>query len=147
VIPGNKNVHFVTAAPKSRFRIGTQFDEKSREKRSRCNETNGRRYKQGDYSSAFEYSTKAAALGDVRLIFNDHDCTIRGKVMRDRKYYKEVASGCHWWTSLSLGVTEMANGRPERAVKHWIIAANLGFNRSIKELWECYVLGFIVKMI
>jgi len=89
-------------------------------------------------------------LGDVRLIFNDHDCTIRGKVlrrMRDRKYYKEVASGFHWWTSLSLGVTEMANGRPERAVKHWIIAANLGFNRTIKELWECYVLGFIVKMI
>jgi ribulose bisphosphate carboxylase small subunit len=39
----------------------------------------------------------------------------------------------------------MENGRPERAVKHLIIAANLGCDRSMKQLWKCYSEGYISK--
>ena len=39
----------------------------------------------------------------------------------------------------------MENGRPERAVKHLIIAANVGYEKSMKALWTCYAKGYISK--
>ena len=45
----------------------------------------------------------------------------------------------------NLAVIEMKNRRPERAVKHFIIADNLGYDRSMKELWKCYAEGYVIK--
>jgi len=42
-------------------------------------------------------------------------------------------------------VNEGRNGRIDRAVKHWIIAANLGHDGSIRELKNCYMNGYVSK--
>ena len=107
-------------------------------------------YDEGDYSSAFEYWTKAAELGDAmahsKLALMYH----RGEgVEKDEKkevyHYEEAAIGGHPIARHKLAVIEMENGRPERAVKHLIIAANVGYEKSMKELWECYSNGNISK--
>ena len=45
----------------------------------------------------------------------------------------------------NLGCCEGENSRFERAVKHFIIAANLGYDDSIKALKECYAAGRVSK--
>jgi hypothetical protein len=39
----------------------------------------------------------------------------------------------------------MNNGRIKRAGKHFIIAANLGYDDSLKKLRECYAMGVVQK--
>jgi hypothetical protein len=45
----------------------------------------------------------------------------------------------------NLGNHEERSGRDDRAVKHWMISANLGHTDSMKSLWEHYKLGNIGK--
>jgi len=45
----------------------------------------------------------------------------------------------------NLGCVEWENHRFDRAVKHWIIAANLGFDMSLKYLKNCYAARIISK--
>jgi TPR repeat protein len=110
----------------------------------------GLRYIEGDYSSAFEYLTKAAELGDAMAHTKLAALYFHGKgVDKDEKkavyHYEEAVIGGHPNARYILAIIEMNNGRPERAVKHFIIAADLGNDRSMKELWECYGKGYISK--
>ena len=45
----------------------------------------------------------------------------------------------------NLACHEGRNGSIERTVKHFIIAANLGFDESMKALWTQFKLGNITK--
>jgi len=108
------------------------------------------RYCEGDYSSAFEYLTKAAELGDADAHNKLAQMYYHGKgVEEDEKkasyHWEEAAIGGHPDARHNLGVIEMDNGRPERAVKHFIIAANLGDEDSMKALWGCFAGGYISK--
>ena len=107
-------------------------------------------YNEGDYSSAFEYWTKAAELGDAMAHSKLGVMYDRGEgVDKDEKkalyHWEEAAIGGHPFARHSLAVIEMNNGRPERGVKHFIIAANLGNDLSMKALWKCYAKGYIRK--
>ena len=109
-----------------------------------------KRYKEGDYSIAFEYFTKSAKFGDVSSHYKLAGMYYKGGgVEKDEKkeihHWEEAAISGHPGARHNLGVIEMKNGRPERAVKHFIIAANLGNDRSMKALWECYAEGYISK--
>ena len=109
-----------------------------------------RRYREGDYSLAFEYYTKSAELGDVRAHYQLAGMYYEGEgVEKDEKkalyHWEEAAIGGHPFARHVLAIIEMNNGRPERAVKHFIIAANLGYDRPMKELWKCYSEGYIGK--
>ena len=108
-------------------------------------------YNEGDYSIAFEYFTKSAKFGDTIA-----HCKLAGMyydegegVEKDEKkavyHWEEAAISGHPGARHNLGVIEMKNGRPERAVKHFIIAANLGKDQSMKALWKCYAKGYISK--
>jgi tetratricopeptide (TPR) repeat protein len=109
-----------------------------------------KRFNEGDYSSAFEYYTKAAELGDADahnklagLYFY-----VEGAEKDEKKalyHWEEAAIGGHPLARGILAAIEMDNGRPERAVKHFIIAASLGHDLSMKALWECYAGGYISK--
>ena len=44
-----------------------------------------------------------------------------------------------------LGDYEYSNGNIERAVKHWIISANLGDGDSINKLMDVFKNGFVEK--
>ena len=45
----------------------------------------------------------------------------------------------------NLACIEGMNDRNERAVKHWVIAANLGHSNSIQALKVCYKHGAVSK--
>ena len=45
----------------------------------------------------------------------------------------------------NLGCEEWNNGRFERAKKHFIIAANLGYHNSLKQLRVLYANGYATK--
>jgi hypothetical protein len=108
------------------------------------------RYHEGDYSSSFEYFTKAAELGDVWAHYKLAYLYYHGKgVEKDEKkalyHWEEAAIGGHPDARHNLAIIEMNNGRPERGVKHFIIAANLGDEDSMKVLWKCYAKEFVSK--
>jgi TPR repeat protein len=65
----------------------------------------------------------------------------------EKKFYhlEEAAIGGHPKARHNLGYLEWKNGRLERAVKHWIIAANLGYDDSLYSLTHCYKDGMISK--
>ena len=76
-------------------------------------------------------------------------CYHLGGVEKDEKkemfHLQEAAIGGHPIARYILGCYEEGNGRIERAIKHWIIAANLGDDASIKELKRLYAQGAISK--
>ena len=50
--------------------------------------------------------------------------------------WEKAAIGGHPDASYKLDVYEKGNGNVERAVKYYIIAANLGHDPSMKALWN-----------
>jgi len=109
-----------------------------------------KRHEEGDYDGAVEYLTKAAALGDIDAHFNLSCMYYEGEgVEKDKKkelyHLEEAAIGGHPKARNNLGCYEDRNGNIEKSVKHFIIAANLGHEGSMKYLWECYKRGNITK--
>ena len=103
-----------------------------------------------DYDAAFTYLTKAAKLGDVDAHYRlgymygegqgvDED---EGKAVY---HYEKAAIAGHPRARHNLAVIDEKNGKIGRAVKHLIIAANLGFDVSMKQLWKHYSHGHITK--
>jgi len=110
-------------------------------------EAGKRRYKDGDYKSAFEYLSKAAELGDVEAHYQLSFMYRAGEGEKDEKkklHHLEVAAiGGHPDARFDIGFIEYENGKPERSVKHWTIAAKLGHDHSLQSLSECYKGGFV----
>ena len=107
-------------------------------------------HKEGDYDASFEYFTKAAKLGDAdahyRLGYMYGDVNGVEKVEKKTVYHWEKAAiGGHPQARHNLAIFEKRNGNIERAVKHFIIAANLGYDNSMKALWKQYSEGSITK--
>ena len=125
----------------------------------------GDHFEKGNYSTAFDYFTKAAELGK-------HDASVssagglaidaeahyqlsqfyvngHGVVEKDKRkeiYHLEEASiGGHPYARHNLGCDEWNNGSKERAVTHWIIAATQGFDGSMQLLMEAFKEGFVEK--
>jgi TPR repeat protein len=104
------------------------------------------RDEEGDYEGAFEYYTKAVELGDAHAHFQLSCLYRKGQgVEKDEKkelhHLEEAAIAGHPDARYNLACYEGGNGRIERAVKHLIIAANLGCDDSLKGLKECYADG------
>ena len=104
----------------------------------------------GNYDGAVKYWKMAAKLGDVEAHFHLGVMYQRGRgVEKDEEkavhYYEKAAIGGNPHARYNLGCYERRNGRFDRAVKHFIIAANLGQTDSMKELWDHYKLGNITK--
>ena len=101
------------------------------------------RKKAGDLSGAFEYYTKAAELGNLDAHYN-LSLTYQhwDPVEENRKaklYHLEVAAiGGHADARYDLGYFEAINDRQNRAIKHWIIAANQGCDKSLDILKKNY---------
>jgi len=107
-------------------------------------------YNKGDYSSAFEYYANAAELGHVDAHAELADLYHFGQgVEKNEKkeihHFEEAAIGGHPTARCNLGCHEWDNCNIERAVKHWIIAANHGSDESIKLLMAAYRSGMISK--
>jgi hypothetical protein len=109
-----------------------------------------RRYREGDYHTAFEYWTKAAELEDIRAHYELGCLYEAGEgVEKDAEkkvyHWEKAAIVGHHDARYNLGYVEEGNGNIDRAVRHFIIAANLGDEGSMKVLWAHYSLGNITK--
>ena len=103
-----------------------------------------------DYKSAFEYFSSAAGLGDVEAHYHLSTMYREGRgvekdLKRECHHLEHAAIAGHPGARHNLGVIEKQIGRNERAVRHWIIAANLGHDESIQVLKKCYKDGFVSK--
>ena len=107
-------------------------------------------YKKGEYIKAFEYYTKAAALGNVEAHYRLSILYHLGHgVEKDEEkeifHLEEAAIVGHPFARYVLGWHEYNNGNPDRAVKHFIIAAAQGEDGSIKTLMEAFKEGIVEK--
>ena len=107
-------------------------------------------YEEGDYDAAFDYYTKAAELGDAEAHYRLGRMYFEGiGVEKDEEkavcHFEKAAIVGHPHARFMLAVYESEDGRLDRAVKHWIIAANLGCEYSMKQLLRMYKEGFITK--
>jgi len=105
---------------------------------------------EGDYEGAFEYLERAAALEDMDAHYNLSVMNRKGLgVERDEKkkiyHLEEAAIGGHPYARYNLGANEGRNGRYERATKHFIIAAKLGYDDSLEAVKENFRRGFASK--
>ncbi len=108
------------------------------------------RRREGDYETAFNYWTKAAALGDAESHYELSVLYHKGEgVEKDEKkafyHLEQAAIGGHPNSRHILGCEEEKKGSYERAKKHWIIAANLGVHDSLEELRILYAHGHASK--
>ena len=108
------------------------------------------RYDEGDYNSAFEHWTKAAALGDVRAhyelsIMYDEGEGVEKDEERALHHLTEAAIGGHPHARHNLGCIEGGNDRVDRAAKHFIIAAKLGYDDSLGNVKILYTDGHVSK--
>eukprot|EP00986_Skeletonema_menzelii_P010531 scaffold5150_cov133-Skeletonema_menzelii.AAC.5 len=114
------------------------------------NQMGGIRYYEGDYKRAFEYWTKAAALGDVEAHYQ-LSCLYRDGqgVEKDEKkqlhHAEQAAVGGHHMARHNLGCVEGQRGHYDRAVKHFIIAAKLGDDQSSDKVKRLYKDGYASK--
>ena len=109
-----------------------------------------RRYEAGDYDDAFRYAKKAAELGDAGAHYQLSCFIYEGRVVeKDEKkavyHFEQAAIGGHAIARYNLGCVEEENGRMDRAVKHWIIAAKLGHDYSVDALKDSYEDGLVSK--
>eukprot|EP00985_Skeletonema_marinoi_P007128 scaffold3120_cov219-Skeletonema_marinoi.AAC.11 len=132
-------------------RIRCEYNEKSEVDDPVAMQQMGiRRYSEGYYGSAFGYLNKAAIVGDASahsqlalMYMNGHG------VEMDRKkavyHLEEAAIAGHPTARFSLGSIEWNIGRKKRAMKHYIIAANQGHNKSMGKLKQGYLRGVVSK--
>eukprot|EP00985_Skeletonema_marinoi_P013563 scaffold6749_cov89-Skeletonema_marinoi.AAC.2 len=107
-------------------------------------------YEEDDYDTAFEYWTKAAELGNASAHYNLSHLYQKGEgVEKDENrglyHLVEAAIAGHPNARYNLAVNEERNCRFDRAVKHFIIAANLGHDGSIQALKGCSKHGDVSK--
>ena len=104
----------------------------------------------GKYVTAIKYFEKAAGLGDIEAHFNLSDIYYRGRgVEKDMKKFiyhlEEAAIGGHVVARDNLGAVESQKGNLKRVLKHYIIAAKLGFEESMEHLKKYYECGALSK--
>ena len=94
-------------------------------------------YKKGNFEGAFIYYTKAAGLGDIdahyklSLLYRDGE-GVEKDLKKEIHHLEEAAIGAHHVARTRLGAYEGMSGNTERAMKHFIIAANLGFDLALE---------------
>ncbi len=104
------------------------------------------RIEEGDFQGALECWTKAAELGEatahhnLSVMYRDGDGVEKDKE-KEVYHLEEAAIAGHPTARYNLGCEELGNGRYERAKRHFIIAANLGHEGSLKGLKALYTDG------
>ena len=113
-------------------------------------EEGARRVAEKDFGRALELLTKAAEQGDADAhyqlsVMKHFDASAVKNTKKELYHMEEAAIRGHPGARHNLGCHEWRNGRSERAVKHFIIAAKLGCDDSIQALKQCYVGGDVSK--
>ena len=113
------------------------------------------RLNEGDYNAAFAYFTRAGSLGNVEAHYQlstlyytemyDEEVGVDTDEKKALHHLTEAAIGGHPIARHNLGCFEWKDGRMDRAAKHFIIAAKLGFDLSLKCIKDFYKAGHVSK--
>ncbi len=103
-----------------------------------------------DLGGASQYFTKAAALGNMMAHYYLSKMSplsegIEGGMKKKIYHLEEAAIGGHPMARHNLGCVEWEKGRIERAMKHFIIAANLGDDEALEEVKKGFRRGVVSK--
>ena len=104
-----------------------------------------------DDAKAMEFTFKAAKLGSNNAYNNIGSSYMHGiggleRNLNKAKHYYELGSiGGDVTARHALGLVEMMLGNNDRAMKHWIIAANSGSNESLENVKRGYTQGHLTK--
>ncbi len=115
------------------------------------NEMGKEHFFKGENDKGLEYLSKAADLGNA----NAHFCLATlyeygaNGVEKDMKKFfyhcEQAAIGGEPHARCHLAKIEEENGRFERAAKHYIIAANLGYDDALQDVKNLFVKGIVRK--
>jgi TPR repeat protein len=106
-------------------------------------------HREGNYERAFEYWTKAVASGDIEAhyalsVVYDYGQGVEMDEIKQVYHLEKAAIGGHPQARYHLGCIDGRNGRYRRAMKHFIIASNLGYDDALEEI-KMYFSGGIVN--
>ncbi len=105
---------------------------------------------EGDFEGAMQYWTKAAELGEIMahhiLSIMYHKGEGVEKDLKKAVYHmEEAAIGGHHLARRMLGCYEGNAGRHDIAMRHFIIAAKLGYDDALEEVKKGFQRGFVSK--
>ena len=103
-----------------------------------------------DMSRAVELWTEAANLGSVDACYGLGQAYRRGDgvqidVSKCIRFYEKAAMLGHSMARHNLGFCEQVRGNHDRAVRHYLIAANMGFEESLENIRELFKEGLATK--
>jgi len=135
---------------------GNKKDRKRLMKRVKANdpvamkEMGGQCRVEGDYDAAFKYLSKSAELGHLDAHYRLGIMYWQGEGVEKNEektvyHWEKAAIGGHPYARHGLACIEERNGNIERSVEHFIIAANLGDEKSMEALWAEFKDGNITK--
>ena len=109
------------------------------------------RDKAGHHSDAIEYFTKAVAFGNdfeahfqLSQMYHDGEGVERNE-KKEVYHLEEAAIGGHAFARHNLAVEEEKKCKVDRAIRHWIIAANIGSDKALHSLKLLYRKGLVSK--
>ena len=108
-----------------------------------------------DAKKAMELWNRAAKLGPCRAsamanynigcMYLDGDAGVPRDEKKAIKHYQQASIEGHEGARYNLAATEHQNGKMDRAMKHFMIAANAGHDASMKAVRGGYVKGHVTK--
>ena len=115
-----------------------------------CYHSNGEYGMAQDRAKAFELYHRAGELGNAKAYCNigyvyDNDVGVEKDKKKADHYYKLAAMRGNVYARFNLGCDEALAGNWERALKHYMIAAGVGLNNSVKSIQQLYKHGHATK--
>ncbi|EJK44099.1 hypothetical protein THAOC_37392, partial [Thalassiosira oceanica] len=105
---------------------------------------------QKDMQKAVELWTEAAELGSIKALHNLGLAHVTGRGAKQDK-----AKGINFWSKAAmqgdafarhnLGFYERKEGNHERAVRHYLISAKMGYEHSLESIKETFMAGHATK--
>ena len=106
----------------------------------------GRLGLQKDVQKAVELWTEAAELGSIKALYNlGNAYYYEGGIQYDKekatKFYRKAATQGHVQSRHILGCFEGQKGNHDRAWRHYVISAKMGYNHSIDSIKGMFMAG------
>ncbi|EJK46346.1 hypothetical protein THAOC_34989 [Thalassiosira oceanica] len=105
---------------------------------------------QKDMQKAIELWSEAAELGSIDALFNLGNAYYSGECVEEDvtkavELYEKAAMHGHIESRDNLGYYEEENGNYDRALKHYLISAKMGFVDSVENIEEMFKAGLATK--
>ncbi|EJK57024.1 hypothetical protein THAOC_22978 [Thalassiosira oceanica] len=101
---------------------------------------------QKDMRRAVELYTEAAEFGSIQALFDLGNAYCHGEGVQEDKakaaeFYEKAAMQGHTQSRHNLGYLEALSGNHDRAVRHLLISAKMGYKDSLESIEEAFMVG------